>query len=244
VKKTLATGLASFTIVYAVIRFTALSWQTSEWEVNLFVAIVAAPLAVLLGRYMGRLTLRGVGLCSLAYQVFMIALVAAVYAVAAHRGVTLSPSISSLDLQQHVPAIVGSQLIEVLSPVVWLWAIQIMSVATLESVLGEIAGGKTLFTPAGQSEEDIESFQRVAKILEYANTHGLLDGYASHRESYTGHRWYVRVMVKNGLSYAGQQRLQSPPKSVEDSQEEILQLKPNFHGMGIDLKALWRRLRR
>jgi len=114
---------------------------------------------------------------------------------------------------------------------------------TLESVLAEIAEGRTSFGPAGQSESDIEAFQEIAKILEYANAQGFLDGYASHKESYTGHRWYVRVMVPNGLTYQGQQRLQLPPKDTSAQQEEIVQLKPNFHGLGIDLKALWRKLR-
>lgn len=114
---------------------------------------------------------------------------------------------------------------------------------TLESVLAEIAQGKQSFAPTGQSEGDIAAFQETAKVLEYANAQGFLDGYASHKESYTGHRWYVRVMVPNGLSYQGQQRLQSPPQNMGAKQEEIVQLKPNFHGLGIALKALWRKLR-
>lgn len=114
---------------------------------------------------------------------------------------------------------------------------------TLESVLAEIARGKTSFAPSGQGEGDIEAFQEIAKILEYANAQGFLDGYASHKESYTGHHWYVRAMVRNGLTYQGQQRLQLPPKKTKVHQEEIVQLKPNFHGLGIDLKALWRKLR-
>jgi len=123
-KKSLAIGLAIFIVAYAVIRFVAVRWLPSALAMDAFVALVAAPLAILLGRYFGRVTLRGVGLCSLALQLFLAALAGVVYMVAGYRGDTLWPQVSGQVLQQHAPAIIAALLIAVLSPVVWLWAIR------------------------------------------------------------------------------------------------------------------------
>jgi hypothetical protein len=122
-RNSLAIGLVVFIVVYAVIRIVAVRWLPSALAMDAFVALVAAPLAVLLGRYFGRVTFRGVGLCSLALQLFLATLAGVVYVVAGYRGEILWPQISAQILQQHAPAIIGALLIAVLSPVVWLWAI-------------------------------------------------------------------------------------------------------------------------
>lgn len=123
-KKSFATGLAIFIVAYAFIRFVAVRWLPSALAMDSFVALVAAPSAVLLGCYFGRVTLRGVGLCSLALQLFFAALAGVVYVVAGYRGDTLWPEASGQVLQQHAPAMIAALLIAVLSPAVWLWAIR------------------------------------------------------------------------------------------------------------------------
>lgn len=118
-----------------------------------------------------------------------------------------------------------------------------LSMEDIRAILRQINNGQRSFRPASDSHADMEAFQDVAKALAFANSKGFLDGYVSRKESYTGNRWYVLAMVKNGLTYRGQQHLEQPELSAAPTQPEILQLKPNFHGLGIDLKALWRWLR-
>jgi hypothetical protein len=113
----------------------------------------------------------------------------------------------------------------------------------LRSILQKIDGGQRSFRPASDSPTDIAAFQDVAKVLAFADSKGFLDGYISRQESYTGNRWYVLAMVKNGLTFPGQQYLAQPEPPAIPSQPEVLQLKPNFYGISVDLKALWRRMR-
>jgi hypothetical protein len=114
----------------------------------------------------------------------------------------------------------------------------------LRTLLLQIKDGKKSFGPASNNPADMEAFQDAAKALAFANDEGLLDGFASHKESYTGNRWYTVVMIRNGLSYKGQQYLEQSDVPQALPQPEIVQLRPNFHGIGIDLKALWQRLKR
>ncbi|MET4570692.1 hypothetical protein [Rhodanobacter soli] len=113
----------------------------------------------------------------------------------------------------------------------------------LRGLLQQIKDGKKSFGPASNSPEDMAVFQDIAKALAFANDEGLLEGFASHKESYTGNRWYVVVMVKSGLSYQGQQYLEQPAKPPAPAPGDIVQIKPNFYGISIDFNALWRRLR-
>lgn len=111
-------------------------------------------------------------------------------------------------------------------------------------LLQKIKDGEKSFRPTSNSTEDMNEFQSVAKALLFANEEGLLDGFHFHKESHTGNHWYDLIMVKNGLSYKGEIHLDlhlNPPK---EKPEEILELKPSFNGMSVDLKALWRRIRK
>lgn len=113
----------------------------------------------------------------------------------------------------------------------------------VRAILQQIHDGQRSFRPVSDSPADMEAFQDIAKALAFADSKGFLDGYMSHQESYTGNRWYVLAIVKNGLTYPGQQYLAEPEVPTASVRPEVLQLKPNFHGVGIDLKALWRRMR-
>lgn len=113
--------------------------------------------------------------------------------------------------------------------------------STLKSLLEEIKPGTTSFTPASSKENDIQDFQPIAKMLDFANNEGLLETYESHKESYSGNCWYDSVLVKGGLSHKGKKFLAEPSAETEKRMEDVIILKPNFHGIGIDLKALWQR---
>ncbi|OGA43249.1 MAG: hypothetical protein A3G24_17825 [Betaproteobacteria bacterium RIFCSPLOWO2_12_FULL_62_13] len=111
----------------------------------------------------------------------------------------------------------------------------------LVEILQEISDGRKSFTPCGSSEADMVEFQPVAKALAYANSQGYLDGFLIHKESSTGNSWYDSVVVKNGLTHSGEEFLREPHSSAGSELDQIIQLKPEVYGVGIDLKALWRR---
>lgn len=111
----------------------------------------------------------------------------------------------------------------------------------LKSVLEEIKSGTTIFEPASEKEADMWDFQPIAKILDYANSEGLLKNYLPHKDSQTGNDWYDSILVKGGLSYKGETFLTNPSEEVGKKIENIIQLKPSIYGIGIDLNVLWKR---
>jgi hypothetical protein len=78
------------------------------------------------------------------------------------------------------------------------------SVSAIREILQEIKSGKKSFAPRSLSEPDMVEFQSIAKALAHANDKGYLDGFSAHHESSTPNNWYDLVIVKNGLSYAGE----------------------------------------
>ena len=112
---------------------------------------------------------------------------------------------------------------------------------TLRSLLEEIKVGTTTFKPASEMETDMWDFQPIAKLLDYANSEGLLESYLPHKESETGNHWYDLVLVRGVLSHKGETFLANPSNEAEKKAESIIQLKPSIYGIGIDLNALWKR---
>jgi hypothetical protein len=111
----------------------------------------------------------------------------------------------------------------------------------LRSLLQEIKSGILTFKPLSTKEADMWDFQPIAKVLEYANSEGLLESYLPHKESSSGNRWYDLVQVKGGLSHKGEMFLANPKPEIEEKMETIIHLKPSIYGIGIDLNALWKR---
>lgn len=113
---------------------------------------------------------------------------------------------------------------------------------TLVSVLEEIRSGKITFRPKGDRESDMRDFQPIAKLLIYAHQEGMITSCTPHQEKQSSHSWYDCVIVQRGLSHKGDMFLASPPSTPDEKElNEIVQIKPNIYGVGIDLKALWKR---
>ncbi len=112
---------------------------------------------------------------------------------------------------------------------------------SLKEMLQEIQKGRTEFIPKGQSVEDMQDFQPIAKMLLYANNEGFLESYLDHKESETAHNFYDFILVKGGLSYQGELYLNDAKNESTKSPEEIIQIKPNFFGISVDIKAFWKR---
>lgn len=116
-----------------------------------------------------------------------------------------------------------------------------------KELLEMIKGGQITFRPRtapGQdapSESERADFQVIAKMLVYANEKGFLDGFEAIKESFTGNRGYEFVMVSDGLSHQGEEFLKALQQERGETTAEIIQLKPEFCGVSVDLKALWAR---
>lgn len=114
----------------------------------------------------------------------------------------------------------------------------------LKELLKEISEGKKLFKPEDTSETSMEAFQPIAKALVYANKCGYLDKCNIHRESRTSHGWYDLILVQGGLSYLGKEYLATGASSTAPQElrgeEDIIELKPNISGIGVNLNAFLR----
>lgn len=113
--------------------------------------------------------------------------------------------------------------------------------STLVELLQEIADGRKSFSPCSSSEIDMVEFQPIAKALVFADKQGYLDGFLAHKESSTANGWYDSILVKSGLTYEGEQFLRSPSPEAENDMNEVIRLRPEIYGIGVDLKALWRK---
>lgn len=113
----------------------------------------------------------------------------------------------------------------------------------VRSILTEIRDGKKSFGPNSPSQADMEDFQSVAKFLIHADRQGWFDSFKEHREARTANGWYDKILVLNGLSYEGDLYLQEAEGKNEATpmtEEDVIELKPSFMGIGINLNALYR----
>ena len=111
----------------------------------------------------------------------------------------------------------------------------------LREILQEVKDGITTFEPASNAEPDMQDFQAIAKTLIFADAEDLLEKCIPHKESQTSHGWYDLVLVDGGLSYKGEKFMAKADGGTNEQEEEIIQLKPNIYGIGVDLKAAWKR---
>ncbi|QBG48453.1 hypothetical protein EGM51_13995 [Verrucomicrobia bacterium S94] len=117
----------------------------------------------------------------------------------------------------------------------------------IELILREISNGRKSFIPVDSTQESMEDFQSIAKLLIYCEKQSWLDSIKPKKESRSGNDWYETVPVLGDLTYEGEQYLESLASKNTNSEnspkEDIIELKPNFMGIGINLNALirWRK---
>jgi hypothetical protein len=115
-------------------------------------------------------------------------------------------------------------------------------------ILEQIQGGKDDFRPEGNTREDLENFQPTAKAIMYAHRKGYLEDCHPIFENVTTKRFYAAVLLRGGLSHEGEMHLnnynEQPQSNTVKSKpvEDIVEIKPNFYGIGINFNAVWRKL--
>jgi len=109
--------------------------------------------------------------------------------------------------------------------------------------MAEVRAGKTRFSPAPNDPDGLAQFQATAKALVFAKSEGFIESCFPHQTAQSGEWLYDLVVVSGGLSHKGEEFLSSAGQSHQAKpHEDILELKPNFMGFGINLNAAWRRL--
>ena len=117
----------------------------------------------------------------------------------------------------------------------------------LHEILQTINNGTTTYKPLGNSEEEMKDFQSVVKLLQYAEKKGFVGKLKIHTESRTRHSWNDLVFVQGGLTYEGLEYINNKHSANSGAEEKIgdvIELKPNFYGIGMDLRAFGRWLKK
>ncbi|UXY16712.1 hypothetical protein N8I74_06735 [Chitiniphilus purpureus] len=118
--------------------------------------------------------------------------------------------------------------------------------------LESIVAGTTSFSAPPVESDAYNDFQAMAEALTEAKTAGLLYQVAVQRSRARATYDHAKtIVVSGGLTPKGREFLEAakvpPPEAATptpagvEKPAEILQLKPTFAGMSIDLKALWQK---
>jgi hypothetical protein len=127
-------------------------------------------------------------------------------------------------------------------------------VEQMKEILLRIQDGETSFKPTDDSPEALRDFQPLAKRIVSANERGFL--VCAHflisnmRSSYGQVR---EIITHGGLTFEGEQFLLSEPERQgnpesqsipEEPREDLIDLRPNIAGIGLNLNEGMRRIKR
>jgi hypothetical protein len=111
----------------------------------------------------------------------------------------------------------------------------------LRSVLEQVQGGKKAFLPEDSTPQALASFQPIAAALKHANDIGYLSAVFRVSKMIDSHGNVLEAIVTSPLSHQGLVYLEAPVLTQKQQQvpkePDVLQLKPNIWGIGIDLRA-------
>jgi hypothetical protein len=108
------------------------------------------------------------------------------------------------------------------------------------------------FRPRNDSPEAVKEFQSIAKRIVAAHERGYLVSTHFLRSNMEETRGFILdIMVNGGLTFEGEQFLSNPPKQDlapalrgAEAGEDIIEIKPNVAGIGVNLNEAYRRLKR
>ena len=118
--------------------------------------------------------------------------------------------------------------------------------------LNLVASGKDDLIAPTLGDDSYDEFQAMAEALIEAKDAGLIYDIAEQRSmSRKNYRHVARLLIPGGLTPKGKaflKEIAQLPAATDESkapeaktEPEILQLRPTFAGMSIDLKALWKK---
>ena len=114
----------------------------------------------------------------------------------------------------------------------------------MKQLLEDVKNGKNSFEPLSSTLNDLKEFQLIAKRLISAHESGYIAELKCQKDYRVAGGLVNKILVLNALTIEGEHFLSS--KSVAENQtrseEDIIDLKPNFFGLGVNINALWRQL--
>ncbi|AAN57019.1 hypothetical protein HRJ35_21435 [Shewanella oneidensis MR-1] len=116
----------------------------------------------------------------------------------------------------------------------------------LKEILIQIQSGKTSYRPEKDSYESLLQFQDTAKHILYAKSKGYVHDVKSQNNFQHPGRLVDHLIVQGGITFKGEQFILSPEvmNNALSFQEDIIELKPNIAGIGVNLNAAYRWLTR
>jgi len=119
-------------------------------------------------------------------------------------------------------------------------------VQKLKAILNSIDNGKYAYKPEQNDFESLKAFQDTAKRLIYAKEEGYISD-LKHQIDYQKPGRLIRNLVVNGgLTLKGEQFLTSTQEESQATEktEDIIEIKPNIAGIGLNLNAAFRWFKR
>ncbi|MCG7569292.1 hypothetical protein MHM89_05055 [Pseudoalteromonas sp. CNC9-20] len=113
----------------------------------------------------------------------------------------------------------------------------------LKELLQRVREGQSSFSPKDESLESLQEFQPIATRLISAYEQNYIQE-LKHSKSYRVAGGLVNaVIISGGLTFEGEQFLQTEKGSSQQTKgsEDIIDLKPNFFGIGINLNAIYKK---
>ncbi|MBU1308519.1 MAG: hypothetical protein KKE30_03170 [Gammaproteobacteria bacterium] len=112
----------------------------------------------------------------------------------------------------------------------------------LKNILNFIQSGKISYQPERDDFDSLTKFQEIAKRILYAKSQGWIHDVKYQTDYRHPGRLIRNIIVLGGLTFQGEQLLKS--RIVGDGnaafEEDIIELKPNIAGIGVNLNAAYR----
>jgi len=115
-------------------------------------------------------------------------------------------------------------------------------VQQLKDILNLIQSGKISYQPENGDFDSLVKFQEIAKRILYAKPQGWIND-VKHQTDYRHPGRLIRnLIVLAGVTFQGEQFLKSRIEGRENASfgEDIIKLKPNIAGIGVNLNAAFR----
>lgn len=115
----------------------------------------------------------------------------------------------------------------------------------LKAILVRIQNGERNFRPQNSDLAELSAFQEIAKLIIYANEKGYIQEVKCLKDCTHPGSQIKNIIINGGLTFDGEQFLKEIEIQESDKlqKEDIIEIKPNFAGIGVNLNALFRYLR-
>ena len=113
----------------------------------------------------------------------------------------------------------------------------------IREALEQVRNGKTRFAPEAETVEGLKSFQEVAAALKSASNSGYINATFIQSRMRDTYGYTLEAIVSGPLTHEGLQYLAQAADTNLAKDSDIIQLKPNIYGLGIDLRAAYGWLR-